>query len=80
MSPGINYRGPALAAPINQDQYVARIDHTFNTQRFALWQLHLQHSVRRYRPDVRFRTRGNRARAQNASLTELHVFSSTRRE
>ena len=27
---GINYRGPALAAPIDQDQYVSRVDHTFS--------------------------------------------------
>ncbi len=28
--PGINYRGPRAAAPITQDQYVSRIDHTFS--------------------------------------------------
>ena len=31
-------------------------------------------------PTFGFDTRGNRARAQNASLTELHIFSSTHRQ
>jgi len=30
--PGINYRGPRASAPINQDQYVSRIDHTLSSR------------------------------------------------
>jgi hypothetical protein len=73
--PGINYRGPALAAPINQDQYVARIDHTFNARDSLygsyIYNIQSDDTV----PTFTFDTRGNRARAQNASLTELHIFS-----
>lgn len=75
--PGINYRGPALAAPINQDQYVSRVDHTFSTRDSIygsyIYNIQADDTV----PVFTFDTRGNRARAQNASLTEVHVFSST---
>ncbi len=75
--PGINYRGPALAAPIDQDQYVARIDHTFSTRDSLfgsyIYNIQSDDTV----PTFGFDTRGNRARAQNASLTEVHVFSSS---
>ncbi|MGH9630268.1 MAG: carboxypeptidase regulatory-like domain-containing protein, partial [Bryobacteraceae bacterium] len=73
--PGFNYRGPALSAPIDQDQYVARIDHTFNTRDSLygsyIYNIQSDDTV----PTFGFDTRGNRARAQNASLTELHIFS-----
>ena len=73
--PGINYRGPALAAPINQDQYVARIDHTFSTRDSLfgsyIYNIQSDDTV----PTFGFDTRGNRARAQNISLSEVHVFS-----
>ena len=59
---GINYRGPRAAAPINQDQYVARIDHPFSSTRYAFRQLHVQHPGRQYGARFRFDTRGNRAR------------------
>lgn len=75
--PGINYRGPALAAPINQDQYVARVDHTFNTKDSLygsyIYNIQSDDTV----PTFGFDSRGNRARAQNASITELHLFSSS---
>jgi hypothetical protein len=73
--PGINYRGPALSAPIDQDQYVARIDHTFNASDSLygsyIYNIQSDDTV----PTFSFDTRGNRARAQNASLSELHIFS-----
>jgi hypothetical protein len=73
--PGVNYRGPALAAPIDQDQYVSRVDHTFNTRDSLygsyIYNIQADDTV----PTFTWDSRGNRARAQNASLTELHIFS-----
>ncbi|MBI3473933.1 MAG: TonB-dependent receptor, partial [Candidatus Solibacter usitatus] len=73
--PGINYRGPRAAAPINQDQYVTRVDHSFSerdSMAFAyIYNIQADDTV----PTFRFDTRGNRARGQNASLAEVHVFS-----
>lgn len=73
--PGINYRGPALSAPIDQDQYVARVDHTFGARDTLygsyIYNVQADDTV----PMFSFDTRGNRARAQNASLTEIHIFS-----
>jgi hypothetical protein len=73
--PGINYRGPALAAPITQDQYVARIDHTFSTRDSLygsyIYNIQADDTV----PTFTWDSRGNRGRAQNGSLTELHIFS-----
>jgi hypothetical protein len=75
--PGINYRGPALAAPINQDQYVTRIDHTLGTRDSLnvsyIYNIQSDDTV----PTFTWDTRGNRARSQNASATEIHIFSST---
>lgn len=75
--PGINYRAPAASAPIEQDQYVARIDHTFSPRdTFTgsyIYNLQSDDSV----PTFRFDTRGNTARSQNLSLAEVHVFSSS---
>jgi hypothetical protein len=75
--PGINYRGPALAAPIDQDQYVARVDHTFSTgdSLFGSYIYNIQSDDTV--PTFGFDTRGNRARAQNISLSEVHVFSNS---
>src|SRR6266436_957118 len=73
--PGINYRGPRVSAPINQDQYVSRIDHTFS-QRDTLTGSYIYNiQADNTTPTFVFDTRGNRARAQNLSLSEVHVFS-----
>ncbi len=73
--PGINYRAPAAAAPIQQDQYIARIDHTFSPNDTLtgsyIYNLQSDDTV----PTFRFDTRGNTARSQNLSLAEVHVFS-----
>jgi hypothetical protein len=75
--PGINYRGPRVAAPITQDQYVSRIDHTFS-QRDSLYGSYIYNvQADDTTPTFGFDTRGNRARGQNVSLTEVHVFSPT---
>ncbi len=73
--PSINFRGAAAAAPIDQDQYVARIDHRFS-ERNSLYGSYMfntqaDNSVPVFGAD----TRGNRGRAQNLSLTDTHVFS-----
>lgn len=73
--PGINYRGPRAAAPITQDQYVARIDHAFSARDSLngsyIYNIQADDTV----PSFVFDTRGNRARAQNLSLAEVHIFS-----
>ena len=60
--PGINYRGPALPRPINQDQYVSRVDHTFNTKDSLygsyIYNIQADDTV----PTFTFDSRGNRAR------------------
>jgi hypothetical protein len=75
--PGINYRGPRAAAPISQDQYVARIDHAFSERDTVsgsyIYNLQSDDTV----PTFGFDTRGNTARSQNLSLTEVHVFSTS---
>ena len=75
--PGINYRGPRLAAPITQDQYIARIDHVFSVNDSLngsyIYNTQADDTV----PTFTFDTRGNTARAQNLSLAETHIFSPT---
>ncbi len=75
--PGINYRGPRASAPITQDQYVARLDHTLSGRDTLtgsyIYNLQSDDSV----PTFRWDTRGNTARSQNLSIAEVHVFSST---
>lgn len=73
--PGINYRGPRAAAPITQDQYATRVDHTFSARDSIsvsyIYNIQADDTV----PTFVFDTRGNRARGQNASLAHVHVFS-----
>jgi carboxypeptidase family protein len=73
--PGINYRGPRAAAPIDQDQYVSRVDHSIGTSDTVsvsyIYNIQADDTV----PTFVFDTRGNRARAQNVSISEVHVFS-----
>ncbi|MBZ2177591.1 MAG: carboxypeptidase regulatory-like domain-containing protein [Acidobacteriota bacterium] len=73
--PGINFRGPRAAAPIRQDQFVTRLDHTIspkdNLYGSYIFNRQSDDSV----PTFNFDTRGNTARGQNASLTEVHVFN-----
>ncbi len=75
--PGINYRGPRAAAPIRQDQFVTRIDHALsskdNLYGSYIYNKQSDDSV----PTFGFDTRGNAARGQNLSLTDVHVFSSS---
>lgn len=75
--PGINYRGPRVAAPINQDQYVTRVDHTFSTRDTLYGSYIYNKQSDDSTPVFGFDTRGNAARGQNASLTEVHVFNSS---
>src|SRR6266850_1989373 len=73
--PGINYRGPRASAPINQDQYVSRIDHTLSSRDTLSGSYIYNIQADDTTPTFGFDTRGNRARAQNISLSELHVFT-----
>ncbi|MBK5291872.1 MAG: TonB-dependent receptor [Acidobacteriia bacterium] len=73
--PGINYRGPRAAAPIRQDQYVARIDHTFSTRDSINGSYIFNKQADDSVPTFSWDTRGNQARGQNLSLAEVHVFS-----
>lgn len=73
--PSINYRGPRMSAPIDQDQYITRVDHQFSSANTLygsyMYNIQTDDSIPTFGPD----TRGNRARAQNASLTDVHVVS-----
>ena len=72
---GINYISPALSAPVNQDQYTTRIDQAIssrdNLSASYVFNTQADNTV----PTFVFDSRGNRARAQNLSLVEVHVFS-----
>ncbi|MGH9674095.1 MAG: hypothetical protein ACRD44_13015 [Bryobacteraceae bacterium] len=73
--PGINYRGPRAAAPITQDQYIARIDHAFSVKDSISGSYIFNKQADDTVPAFTFDTRGNAARAQNLSLAETHIFS-----
>jgi hypothetical protein len=73
--PGINYRGPRAAAPITQDQYIARIDHVFSERDSINGSYIYNDQSDDTVPTFVWDTRGNAARAQNLSLAETHVFS-----
>ncbi|MEO8663187.1 MAG: TonB-dependent receptor [Bryobacteraceae bacterium] len=68
---GINFRGKALSAPNQQDQYMSRVDHRF-TDRHTLSGTYMYNTqsddtVGTFGWD----TRGNRARAQIATLSDV---------
>jgi len=71
----INYRGPRAAAPIDQDQYITRIDHRFSDRNFLyasyMYNVQADDTV----PTFGWDTRGNRARGQNVSIGDTHTFS-----
>jgi hypothetical protein len=73
--PAINFRGRRASAPIDQDQYIARIDHQLSSSNTLygsyMYNIQTDDSIPTFGPD----TRGNRARGQNASLTDVHVLS-----
>ncbi|HYM12091.1 MAG TPA: TonB-dependent receptor, partial [Bryobacterales bacterium] len=71
----INFRGPRASAPIDQDQYVARMDHRFNDKNTLYGSYMFNTQADNTTPVFGFDTRGNRARAQNVSVTDTHVFS-----
>ena len=73
--PGINYRGPRAAAPITQDQYTARIDHTFSPRDTLSGSYIYNTQADLTVPVFQFDTRGNRAPGQNLSLSEVHVIT-----
>jgi hypothetical protein len=71
----INFRGPRVSAPIDQDQYVGRIDHRFNDKNSLYGSYMFNTQADNTTPVFGYDTRGNRARAQNVSVTDTHVFS-----
>ena len=75
--PSINFRGAAASAPINQDQYVARLDHRFSEKNNLSGSYMFNTQADNTIPTFGFDTRGNRGRGQNLSLTDTHVFSPT---
>ncbi len=75
--PGINFRGPRVAAPITQDQYVSRIDHSFSSRDNLSGSYMFNTQADDTTPTFGFDTRGNRARGQNLSLAETHVFGAS---
>ncbi|MBM3724542.1 MAG: TonB-dependent receptor [Acidobacteria bacterium] len=75
--PGINFRGPRVAAPITQDQHVARVDQNLGANDTLSVSYIYNQQADNTTPTFGFDTRGNTARGQNASLAEVHVFSPT---
>ncbi|HTM52117.1 MAG TPA: carboxypeptidase regulatory-like domain-containing protein [Bryobacteraceae bacterium] len=73
----INYRAPAAAAPITQDQYVSRMDHRFSDKNSLYGSYMFNTQADNTVPLFPLDTRGNRGRAQNLSLTDTHVFSAS---
>ncbi|HWQ55393.1 MAG TPA: TonB-dependent receptor [Bryobacteraceae bacterium] len=76
----INFRGPQAPAPINQDQYISRIDHRISEKNFLYGSY--MYNVQADRagtagsvPVFVWDTRSNRARGQNLSLGDTHTFS-----
>lgn len=73
----INFRGPRASAPIDQDQYIGRVDHRISDRNTLygsyMYNIQTDDSVPTFGGD----TRGNRARGQNASLSDTHVFSAS---
>src|SRR5262249_43905222 len=73
--PSINFRGPRASAPIDQDQYIARIDHRFSERNSLYGSYMFNTQADNSIPTFGADTRGNRGRAQNLSLTDTHIFS-----
>lgn len=75
-STAFNFLAPSGSAPIDQDQYITRVDYRFNDKNtlYGSYMINEQEDN-----NVGFLTewdnqRGNTARAQNATLTDMHVF------
>lgn len=75
--PGINFRGPRVAAPINQDQYVGRIDHVFSSRDTINGSYMFNTQADDTTPTFGFDTRGNTARGQNSSLAWTHIIGAS---
>ncbi|MBI5280674.1 MAG: TonB-dependent receptor [Candidatus Solibacter usitatus] len=73
--PSINYRGPTASAPINQDQYIARVDHRLSDRQSLYGSYMFNTQKDNSVPTFGFDSRGNRARAQLASLRDTFVIS-----
>jgi hypothetical protein len=73
----VNYISPAVSAPTDQNQYLARIDHRL-TERNSIYGTYTYNFQEgRSVPAFEFDWTGSRNRAQHASLTDTHVFSPT---
>jgi hypothetical protein len=71
----IDFRAAAASAPVNQDQYVARMDHRFS-EKNSLYGSYMFNTQATFTiPTFVVDTDNNRARTQNLSLTDTHVFS-----
>lgn len=72
---GINYRGKALSAPNTQDQYMSRVDHRFSDRHSIdgtyVYNTQADDTVGTFGWD----TRGNRARAQIATLSDVFTLT-----
>jgi hypothetical protein len=74
---GINFRGPRAAAPIDQDQYTARVDHSFSARDSVAVSYMYNFQADDTVPAFQWDTRGNLARGQNASVAHVHVVSAS---
>ncbi len=79
--PAINFYGPQAPAPVNQDQYITRLDHRISDKNFLYGsymynvQADQAASSGAAAPTFVWDTRSNRARGQNLSVGDTHTFS-----
>jgi hypothetical protein len=71
----IDFRAAAASAPVNQDQYVARMDHRFSEKNSFYGSYMFNTQATFTIPTFGVDTDNNRARTQNLSLSDTHVFS-----
>jgi hypothetical protein len=72
----VNFRPPAASAPIDQDQYIGRIDYRFTDKNSMYGSYMYNEQSDDTVPNFVWDTRGNTGRAQNFSLADVHLFSS----
>jgi hypothetical protein len=74
-----NFRAPSGSAPIDQDQYITRVDYrlTDSNTLYGSYMLNDQEDNTVGFLNEWDQTRGNLARGQNATLTDTHIFSTS---
>ena len=71
----INFRGVAASAPINQDQYVGRLDHRITENNTLSGTIINNNQVKNSVPTYGFDTSGSVILTRHLAVTDTHVFS-----